>query len=100
MLPAEEKVATVFGGDTVDWVFDGGHVASRFISVKPKVATVQPTFTSFPITATSTPCSCEISGDADPHFDSKVFVTPGDKAGQGQARRDAGLRSRRRAGQS
>ena len=23
-------------GDTVDWVFDGGHVASRFISVKPK----------------------------------------------------------------
>jgi len=38
LLPAEEKVATVFGGDTVDWVFDGGHVASRFISVKPKVA--------------------------------------------------------------
>ena len=25
-------------GTTVDWVFDGGHVASRFISVKPKVA--------------------------------------------------------------
>ena len=38
LLPAEEKVATVFGGDTVDWVFDGGHAASRFISVKPKVA--------------------------------------------------------------
>ena len=38
MLPAEEKVANVFAGDTVDWVFDGGHVASRFISVKPKVA--------------------------------------------------------------
>ena len=38
LLPAEEKVATVFGGDTVDWVFDGGHVASRFISVKPKLA--------------------------------------------------------------
>ncbi len=38
LLPAEEKVANVFGGDTVDWVFDGGHVASRFISVKPKVA--------------------------------------------------------------
>ena len=36
LLPAEEKIATVFGGDTVDWVFDGGHVASRFISVKPK----------------------------------------------------------------
>jgi hypothetical protein len=27
LLPAEEKVATVFGGDTVSWVFDGGHVA-------------------------------------------------------------------------
>ncbi len=38
LLPAEEKVATVFGGDTVDWVFDGGHVASRFISIKPKLA--------------------------------------------------------------
>ena len=38
MLPAEEKVANVFAGDTVAWVFDGGHVASRFISVKPKVA--------------------------------------------------------------
>ena len=38
MLPNEEKVANVFAGDTVDWVFDGGHVASRFISVKPKVA--------------------------------------------------------------
>jgi type IV secretion system protein VirB9 len=38
LLPDEEKVATVFGGDTVDWVFDAGHVASRFISVKPKLA--------------------------------------------------------------
>ena len=37
VLPAEEKVANVFAGDTVDWVFDGGHVASRFISIKPKV---------------------------------------------------------------
>ena len=38
VLPAEEKVANVFAGDTVNWVFDGGHVASRFISVKPKAA--------------------------------------------------------------
>ncbi len=37
-LPAEEKVATVFGGDTVSWVFDAGRVASRYISIKPKVA--------------------------------------------------------------
>ncbi len=35
-LPAEEKVATVFGGDTVSWVFDAGRVASRYISIKPK----------------------------------------------------------------
>jgi len=33
VLPAEEKVASVFAGDTVAWIFDGGHVASRFISV-------------------------------------------------------------------
>ncbi|HEV2174700.1 MAG TPA: hypothetical protein VGR71_14080, partial [Nitrospira sp.] len=38
VLPPEEKVANVFAGDTVDWVFDGGHIASRFISIKPKVA--------------------------------------------------------------
>ena len=37
-LPPEEKVANVFAGDTVDWVFDGGHVASRFISIKPTIA--------------------------------------------------------------
>ncbi len=30
-LPAEEKVATVFGGNTDDWIFNAGHVASRFI---------------------------------------------------------------------
>jgi hypothetical protein len=38
VLPFEEKVANDFAGDTVDWIFDGGHVAGRFISVKPKVA--------------------------------------------------------------
>ena len=36
VLPTEEKVASVFAGDTVDWVFDGGRVASRFISVKQR----------------------------------------------------------------
>ena len=39
LLPSEEKIATVFGGDTVDWVFDAGHVAEAgFISVGPKLA--------------------------------------------------------------
>lgn len=38
LLPDQEKVANVFAGDTVDWVFDGGHVPSRFISIKPKLA--------------------------------------------------------------
>src|SRR5258708_28731675 len=38
VLPAEEKVANVFAGDTVDRAFVGGHVASRFIILKPKVA--------------------------------------------------------------
>ena len=82
-LPAEEKVATVFGGDTVDWVFDGGHVASRYISVKPKAA-----HTSTDIHIVSdhgnqyTLQLREISGDADPHFDSTVLVTPADAAGK------------------
>jgi type IV secretory pathway VirB9-like protein len=81
MLPAEEKVANVFAGDTVDWVFDGGHVASRFISVKPKVANAT---TDIHIVSDHgneyTLQLREVSSDADPRFDSKVFVVPGDKA--------------------
>ena len=81
LLPAEEKVATVFGGDTVSWVFDGGHVASRFISIKPKIAN---STTDVHIVSDHgneyTLQLREISGDGDPHFDSKVFITPGDKA--------------------
>lgn len=81
LLPAEEKVATVFGGDTVDWVFDGGHVASRFISVKPKVAN---STTDIHIVSDHgidyTLQLREVSADSDNHFDSKVFLTPGDKA--------------------
>ena len=83
MLPAEEKVATVFGGDTVDWVFDGGHVASRFISIKPKVAN---STTDVHIISDHgneyTLQLHEISSDGDLHFDSKVFITPGDQAGR------------------
>jgi type IV secretion system protein VirB9 len=83
VLPPEEKVATVFGGDTVNWVFDGGHVASRFISVKPKAAGVS---TDLHIVSDHgneyTLELHEVSADADPHFDSKVMVTPGDQAGK------------------
>ena len=81
LLPAEEKIATVFGGDTVDWLFDGGHVASRFISIKPKVAN---STTDIHIVSDHgneyTLQLREISDDADAHFDSKVFISPGDQA--------------------
>lgn len=83
LLPAEEKVANVFAGDTVDWVFDGGHVASRFISIKPKVANVA---TDVHIISNHgneyTLQLREVSNDTDPRFDSKVFIVPGDKAAQ------------------
>ncbi len=81
VLPSEEKVASVFAGDTVAWIFDGGHVASRFISVKPKVANgatdvhiVSDHGNEYTLQLT------EISNDADPHFDSKVFLSPADPA--------------------
>jgi len=81
LLPVEEKVANVFAGDTVDWVFDGGHVASRFVSIKPKIAN---TSTDVHIVSDHgneyTLQLHEVSGDEDPHFDSKVFIAPGDKA--------------------
>jgi type IV secretion system protein VirB9 len=80
LLPAEEKVANVFAGDTVDWVFDGGHVASRFISIKPKVAG-----STTDVHIVSDHCNeytlqlQEVSSEDDPHFDSKIFLIPGDK---------------------
>ena len=81
VLPAEEKVANVFAGDTVDWVFDGGHVASRFISVKPKTAG---TSTDIHIVSDHgneyTLELREISSEADAHYDSKILIEPGDKA--------------------
>lgn len=79
-LPAEEKVATVFGGDTVSWVFDAGHVASRYISIKPKVAD---STTDLHIVSDHgneyTIELREVSSDkGNPHFDSKVYVTSSD----------------------
>ncbi len=83
VLPPEEKVATVFGGDTVNWVFDGGHVASRFISVKPKTAGSS---TDLHIVSDHgneyTLQLREVSTGADAHFDSKVLIEPGDQAGK------------------
>ena len=79
-LPAEEKVATVFGGDTVSWVFDAGHVASRYISIKPKVAD---TSTDLHIISDHgneyTVGLREISSDKNNlHFDSKVHLSLSD----------------------
>jgi type IV secretion system protein VirB9 len=80
LLPDQEKVANVFAGDTVDWVFDGGHVASRFVSIKPKLAN---STTDVHIISDHgneyTLQLREVSGDDDPHFDSKIFIAPGDK---------------------
>jgi type IV secretory pathway VirB9-like protein len=81
VLPTEEKVANVFAGDTVNWIFDGGHVASRFISVKPKTANAT---TDIHIVSDHgneyTLQLREVSNDSDAHFDSKVFINPGDQA--------------------
>jgi type IV secretory pathway VirB9-like protein len=79
-LPAEEKVATVFGGDTVSWVFDAGHVASRYISIKPKIAD---STTDLHIVSDHgneyTIELREVSSEKDNlHFDSKVYVTSSD----------------------
>jgi type IV secretion system protein VirB9 len=85
LLPDQEKVASVFAGDTVDWVFDGGHVASRFLSVKPRVANRS---TDVHIISDHgneyTLELLEVSNDVDLHFDSKVFIVPGDKAAKGR----------------
>ena len=79
-LPAGEKVVTVFGGDTNSWIFDAGHVASRYVSIKPKIADQT---TDVHIVSDHgneyTVELREISSDrSDPHFDSKINISSSD----------------------
>jgi type IV secretory pathway VirB9-like protein len=79
-LPTGEKVVTVFGGDTNSWIFDAGHVASRYVSIKPKIADettdvhiVSDHGNEYTIELR------EISSDkGDPHFDSKINISSSD----------------------
>jgi type IV secretion system protein VirB9 len=79
-LPEGEKVVTVFGGDTNSWIFDAGHAASRYVSIKPKIADettdvhiVSDHGNEYTIELR------EISSDKDnPHFDSKVNISSSD----------------------
>lgn len=81
VLPAEEKVANVFAGDTVNWIFDGGHIASRFISVKPKTANAVTDIHVISDHGNEYTLELrEVTNDTDAHFDSKVFLSPGDQA--------------------
>jgi type IV secretion system protein VirB9 len=82
-LPPEEKVATVFGGNTDDWIFNAGHVASRFISVKPKASAAKSSTNVHIISDHGNDYTLElqeVSGDPTPSFDSTVFLIPADKA--------------------
>jgi type IV secretory pathway VirB9-like protein len=84
-LPAEEKVATVFGGNTDDWIFNAGHVASRFISVKPKAAAARSSTNVHIISDHGVDYTLElqeVSGDPNPSFDSTVFLVATDTEAQ------------------
>ena len=84
-LPAEEKVATVFGGNTDDWIFNAGHVASRFISVKPKVGAAHSSTNVHIISDHGNDYTVElqeISSEPGATFDSTVFLVPADKEAQ------------------
>ena len=79
-LPVGEKVVTVFGGDTNSWIFDAGHVASRYVSIKPKIADET---TDVHIVSDHgneyTVELREISSDKnDSHFDSKINISSSD----------------------
>ncbi len=79
-LPTGEKVVTVFGGDTNSWIFDAGHVASRYVSIKPKIADET---TDVHIVSDHgneyTVELREISSDkGDSHFDSKINISSSD----------------------
>ena len=83
-LPAEEKVATVFGGNTDDWIFNAGHVASRFISVKPKASAAKSTTNVHIISDHGNDYTLElkeVSAEGG-GFDSTVFLEQTDKDAQ------------------
>jgi type IV secretory pathway VirB9-like protein len=97
-LPTGEKVVTVFGGDTNSWIFDAGHVASRYVSIKPKIADettdvhiVSDHGNEYTIELR------EISSDkGDPHFDSKINISSSDaKAADNIAKAPCLFRQRR-----
>lgn len=80
-LPAEEKVATVYGGDTVNWVFDGGHVPSRFLSLKPKLANATTDIHIISDHGNEYTLELrEVSNDSDSHFDANIYLESSDKA--------------------
>jgi type IV secretory pathway VirB9-like protein len=84
-LPADEKVATVFGGNTDDWFFTAGHVASRFISVKPKAAAAKSSTNVHIISDHGVDYTLElqeVSGDPNATFDSTVFLVATDTEAQ------------------
>nr|WP_257025850.1 TrbG/VirB9 family P-type conjugative transfer protein [Edaphobacter lichenicola] len=84
-LPPEEKVATVFGGNTQDWIFSAGHVASRFVSVKPKAEAAKTSTNVHIISDHGNEYTLElqeVSGDPNASFDMTVFLVPADKDAQ------------------
>ena len=84
-LPEQEKVATVFVGNDEDWVFNGGKVASRYVSIKPKTTAQNATTNMHIISDHGNEYTLqlrEVSGDPDDHFDSNVLLAAGDQAAQ------------------
>ncbi len=84
-LPAEEKVATIFGGNTDDWIFNAGHVASRFVSVKPKAAAAKTSTNVHIISDHGNDYTLElkeVSSDQAGGFDATVFLVQTDKDAQ------------------
>ena len=84
-LPAEEKVATIFGGNTDDWIFNAGHVASRFVSVKPKAAAAKSSTNVHIISDHGNDYTLElkeVSADQAGGFDATVFLVQTDQDAQ------------------
>ena len=84
-LPAEEKVATIFGGNTDDWIFNAGHVASRFVSVKPKAAAAKTSTNVHIISDHGNDYTLElkeVSADQAGGFDATVFLVQTDQDAQ------------------
>lgn len=78
VLPAEEKVQAVFGGDKENWTYETTKVASRFVSIKPREPGVSTNLHIISDHGNNYSFSLTEIGSDKSGYDAKIFIEAGD----------------------